>query len=46
MNNETFNSLIIKENILLLDKIHLCLITKQIQSELIPNIQRINTLLI
>ena len=46
MNNETLNSLIIKENALLLNKIHLCSMTKQIQSKLILSSQGINTLLI
>ena len=45
MNNETFNSLTIK-NALLLNKIHLCSMTKQIQSNLILSSQGINTLLI
>ena len=46
MNNETLNSFTIEENALLLNKIHLCSMTKQIQSKLILNSQGINTLLI
>ena len=44
MSNETLNSLTLGENVLLLNKIHLYLMTKQIQSKLILNSQVINTL--
>ena len=46
MNNETLNSLTIEENVLLLDKIHLFSMIKQIQNELILNSQSINILYI
>ena len=42
MSNETLNSLTLGENVLLLNKMHLYLMTKQIQSKLILNSQCIN----
>ena len=46
MNNETLNSLTKEENALLVNKIHLYSMTKQIQSKLILSSQGRNILLI